>query len=286
VTGAGATMEFTSSVQVGTQTKQLSILASTDFNGDYSSLAKIKAATWTDITSRFALGTTATFKATGAKDISDLIVPGKPIYIAYKYVTNPQAVNGLACKWFIQTFAIKSKATLPNTASVTPIVLTLADQNSVGFRIIDENAANNPALSVVSSTRLTLYGNEYRYAGLPKYDPTNPIYDPTNPIYDPQSPFFNGLVVYTPYVPFDPASPYNDPLSENWAVSAPVNLDTVDLGPDWSTPIKVGIAAATLTFYTYTYPNAGTFKAIFVGSNNSISEVKKVVKEITLTITP
>ena len=63
VKGVGATMAFTSSVQLGTQANQLFVMASTDFNGDYSSLAKIKAATWTDITSRFALGTGTAFLA-------------------------------------------------------------------------------------------------------------------------------------------------------------------------------------------------------------------------------
>src|SRR5882757_8152495 len=59
------TMTFTSAVTGGTQTNQLAILASTDFNGVYNDtlkppLTNIHAATWTDITSRFALGTTAT----------------------------------------------------------------------------------------------------------------------------------------------------------------------------------------------------------------------------------
>src|SRR5665647_645429 len=119
VKGVGATMAFTSSVQLGTQVNQLSVMASTDFNGDYSSLATVKAATWTDITSRFALGTGTAFLASGTKDISDLMVPGKPIYIAYRYVTKPQATNGLARDWFIQSFAINSLAILANTASAT-----------------------------------------------------------------------------------------------------------------------------------------------------------------------
>lgn len=284
--GAGATVEFSSSVQAGTtQANQLYILASTDFNGDYSSLAKVKAATWTDITSRFALGTSATLLASGKQDISDLAVPGKPIYVAFKYVTKPQATNGLARQWFIQNFAIKSIATLANTASATPIALTLADQLSVGFRIVDGSPVNNPAQSTVSPTRLTLWGNEYRYAGLSKYDPTLPIYNPANPIYDPQSSLYNSTAVYKPYAAFDPASPDNDPSCENWAVSAPVNLETVNLGPDLSSAIKIGITAATLSLFTYTYATPGTFKAVFVGSNNSIEDAREVVKEITFTIT-
>lgn len=280
VSGAGATMEFSSSVQLGTQANQLSVLYSTNFNGDYSSLAKVKAATWTDITSRFPLGTAAAFVSTTAKDISDLIVPGKPIYIAYKYLTKPQATNGLARQWFIQTFAIKSKALLDNS-----IGLTIADQAYAGFRIVDENAETAPARSSVTSTRITMYGNEYLHAGLAKFDPTNPIFDPLNPQFDRNSASYNPLLKLETFVPFDPTSPYNDPLSEHWAVSKPITIDNVDLGPDRSIVLK-GINNPNLEVARYTYAKPGTYKAVFIASNNSIDGSKQVVKEITLTITP
>jgi hypothetical protein len=279
VKGAGATMAFQSSVQLGTQANQLSILASTDFNGDYSSLAKVKAATWTDITSRFALGTKTVFLASGTKEISDLMVPGKPIYIAFKYVTKPQATNGLARNWFIQAFVIKSDTMLNNTVS-----LNLTDQPNAGFRIVDENQENAPALSLITSTRVSLYGNIYKNPSDPIYDPTNPIFDPLNPIYDPQSPSYIPTAVRPTYVPYDSTSPYNDPLSENWAISKPINTEKVDLGPDWSASIK-GISNPNLSVYRYTYTNAGTYKAFFIASNNSIDDTKQVVKEVDITIT-
>lgn len=289
VTGSGATMEFSSAVQVvaGTtwQPNQLSILASTNFNGDYSSVDKLKAATWTDITSRFALGTTATFLASGVIDISDLIVAGKPIYIAFKYITKPQETNGLARQMYIQTFAIKSKATLPNTASTTPITLTLADQIHAGFKIVDNSPATNPAVSSVTSTRLTLWGPEYRYAGLAKYDATLPQWNPKDPMYDRYSSSYNPNAVYVPFVPFVPGAPDNDPASETWAVSAPINLTSINLGPDYSTAIKSGPAASRLALYPYVYALPGTYKAVFVGFNGSIEQIKTVVKEMTITVT-
>lgn len=289
VTGAGATMEFTSSLQVaGTQTNQLTILASTNFNGDYSSVDKVKAATWTDITSRFTLATNATFvpAVPAPKEISDLIVAGKPIYIAFKYVTLPQATNGLARQWFIQTFAIKSLTTLPSTASATPITLTLADQIHAGFTIVDNSPTTNPAASSVTSTRVTLWGPEYRYAGLAKYDPTLPKWNKADPMYDRSSPLYVPTAVWTPFVPFVPDAADNDPASETWAVSGAINLNSVNLGPDYSTAIKAGIAASTLVSYPYTYALPGTYKAVFVGFNASIEASKTVVKEITLTIAP
>ena len=290
VTGAGATMEFTSSLQTGTQTNQLSIMASTNFTGDYSSVASVKAATWTDITSRFTLGTSATFVATGAKDISDLIVSGKPIYIAFKYVTNSQAPtpggNGLARQWYIQTFAIKSTTTLANTASVTPIALTLADQIHAGFRIVDGSPTTNPAISSVTATRVTLWGPTYRWSGLPIYDPTLAQWDPKAPMYDRSSPLYVPSAVYKPYVAFDPAATDNDPVSETWAVSAPISLASVNLGPDYSTAIKAGPAASTLLTYPYTYALAGTYTAVFVGFNATMDVQKTVVKTMTITVAP
>ena len=286
VTGAGATMQFTSSLQVGTQTNQLAILASTNFNGDYGSVDKVKAATWTDITSRFALGTNATFLASGTIDISDLISGTKPIYIAFKYVTKPQETNGLARQWFIQTFAIMSKATLTSTASTTPVALTLADQIHAGFTIVDNSPTTNPAVSSVTSTRVTLGGPEYRYTGLAKYDPTLPKWNKTDPMYDRSSTSYIPSAVWTPFVPFVPGAADNDPTSETWAVSGAINLNSVNLGPDYSTAIKAGIAASTLISYPFTYALPGTYKAVFVGFNASIEASKTVVKEITLTITP
>ncbi len=297
VKGDGVTMDFRSSVQVGTQVNQLSILASTDFNGDYSSLAKVKAATWTDITSRFALGTTAAVVASGVKDITDLMVAGKPIYIAFKYVTKPQATNGLARQWFIQTFAVKSTATITNTATGLPVVLNIADQANAGFRIIDENAATKPgpnfvpydkapAQSVVTSTQVTLWGNRYLTPNLAIFNAADPMFDPKDPRYDPQSPAYVPTAIRPIYIPYDAASPFNDPLSEHWVVSKAINKDKVDLGPDRPVAAKTSITSAKLTSYNYTYARPGTYKAVFVASNGSADGTEQVTKEITITITP
>jgi hypothetical protein len=280
VAGQGATLAFSSSVQLGTQANQVSLLASTNFTGDYSSVAKVKAATWVDITSRFKLGTSAAFLASGTVDVSDLIVAGKPIYFAFRYNTKAQATNGIARQWFIQTFTLNSKKLLDNT-----LTLTIADQASTGFRIVDDLKDKAPALSSVTATRLTLQGNTYLNAGLPQFDPKNPIFDPLNPIYNPKEPAYQPTAVYKPFVPFDPASPYNDPVSEHWAVSKGITIDKVDLGPDWSTAIK-GLTSPVLSEYRYTYAKAGTYKAVFVASNGNIDQQKKVTKEISITVTP
>lgn len=280
VAGAGATLAFTSSVQLGTQADQVSLLASTNFNGDYGSISKLKAATWVDITSRFKLGTSAAILASGTVDVSDLIAAGKPIYFAFRYNTKKQATNGIARQWFIQSFTLNSKKLLDNT-----LTLTIADQAGTGFRIVDDLKDKAPALSSITATRLTLQANVYLNASLPQFNAANPIFDPKNPIYNPQDPAYQPTAVFKPFVPFDPASPNNDPESEHWAVSKAISVDKVNLGPDWSTAIK-GLTNPVLSEYRYTYLKAGTYKATFVAANGNIDQQKVVTKEITITITP
>ncbi len=151
-------ISFTSAVTGGAQNNQLSILASTDFNGVYNdtlkpALTDIRAATWTDITSRFTLGTTATFLASGNKSVADLLVTGKPLYIAFKYVTQPQNINGAARTWMIQSFALTGTSTFG--------ILTLGDMTNSGLRIIDGSPVAAPTKSSISATRVTLLGNSF-----------------------------------------------------------------------------------------------------------------------------
>lgn len=281
VSNGGVTFKFTSARPTGAQPDQLRILASTDFNGDYSSVSTLNAATWIDITDRFTLGTNGTFVPSGEfpTDITDLLIDGKPLYIAFRYITKPQETNGLATQYYFQSMALTSR-----DDSLNHNAITIYDQNSMGFRIIDENKDNAPARSFVSPTRLTMYGNEYLHAGLPRYDPSNPLLDPNNPVFDPQSSQYNPLAVLQE--PFDPGSPYNDPESEHWAVSRALTFSDLNLGPNRPVAIKSGIASAPLKQYSYTYKNPGTYTAVFVGTNNSIDESHSQIKQITLTITP
>lgn len=283
VTGQGLNLAFRSAVApgtpAGTQENQFALLASTNFNGNYNDLASVKAATWTDISDRFTLATSAAFVASGTQDISDLLAAGKPIYFALKYINRPQIDNGFARQWMVENFALTSN-TKVNDAPVT-----IADQVHVGFRIVDQDSANMPARSTITTTRVTLYGPVYKDPNDPIYDPDNPIYDPNNPIYDKKSPAYTGKKppVFIPYVP---NSPYNDPYSENWAVSGPVSISKVNLGSDWAVPVRAAVYLGNPTSYTYKYAKPGTYKAVFVASNTTIDDSKQMIKEITLTITP
>jgi hypothetical protein len=265
--GDGATVSFSSAVVDGTQANQLTVLYSKNFNGTYD-YTNVKAAEWVDITNNFTFGTGSSFVASGSYDVSDFLSAGEPVYFAFRYITRPQATNGVARKWNIQNFTIISKATLEDGSA-----LTIADQTYAGFRLVDENAENAPAQSVITSTRISLLGNVYK-------NPDDPIYDPENPIYDPESDEYDPSAVLPVY---DPNNPYNDPLSENWAVSKPIYTDEVDLGPDLSIAIKEYYTQ--VMSYAYSYSEAGVFDVYFVAANTSVDDSKQVVKHLEITIT-
>ena len=274
----GITLSFQSAVTGGAQQNQLSVLVSNDFSGDYTDLSSVKSASWVDVTSKFTLGTNATFVDSKAVDLSGYAAPGKPLYVAFRYLTKPQLINGAARTWMIQSFEAKSTTTFEG---VFPII---KDQIYASFHLIDEDKVNTPSRSAVSSTRLTLLGNTYNNPADPKWDPDNPIYDPTNPIYNPQDPAFNPDAVRPVFTPYDPDNAFNDPLRETWAVSSAIVLDKLNVGPDVAIPLR-GLRSTKLTETYYTYAKPGSYEAYFVGKNASTNDTKTTVRKLNLTVT-
>lgn len=231
-TEATKTMSFTSSVSLGDQANQLSVMVSSDFNGNRLAFSNVEAATWTDVTSRFKLSTSASFLASGNKDISDLAVEGKPLYVAFKYITRPQTENGVARQWMIRNFVLTTSSPIGT--------LTLADSKNAGFMIVDQNPLTYPARSSVSSTTVTLLGHNF--------------------------------------------TAEKDTLSENWAISNPINLGSIDQGPDRPIAVK-GNSDARMDSFSYVYQKPGTYKVWFIASNTNIDQNLVVIRQLDITIT-
>jgi hypothetical protein len=145
---------FSTTVDNGTQDNQLSVMVSTDYDG-IADIAHIRAAQWTDITSRFALnvrGATASLPS-GVKDIRDLHVPGKPIYIGFRYICKPQTQFGANSTWRIRAFAMQSQTVLGISSLAT---LTTAD-----WKLVNDGAIIDPNRGAVieSSGNIRLNGN-------------------------------------------------------------------------------------------------------------------------------
>ncbi|WP_162946433.1 DUF5017 domain-containing protein [Chitinophaga barathri] len=87
------TLQFNSQTRAGaTLPRNISVLISTDFNGEYNKEG-VKAAKWTDITSRAVLPANTASNAdvvSGEINLDDLKVKGSPMYVAFRYVSeNP-----------------------------------------------------------------------------------------------------------------------------------------------------------------------------------------------------
>jgi Domain of unknown function (DUF5017) len=108
--GANPEFQFSSAVSAAgtgiTTGNNLSILLSTDFNGIYDA-TNVKQATWTDISSRVTLATTTTTVNSPVANLNDLKVEGKPMYIAYRYVTSNPTLKQR--QWTISNFVFRTK---------------------------------------------------------------------------------------------------------------------------------------------------------------------------------
>jgi len=143
-------LSFSSRVQNGTQADQVRVMLSSDFAGVYD-IGNIKKASWTDITSKFVLATDNTAIGTGNVKVTDQVTTGKPLYIAFKFITRDQNVSGKTRNWYVTNFKLTRQAQLGAEFS-------LSDQAGAGF-LISALGNKEAGRSTVSSTTLTLRGN-------------------------------------------------------------------------------------------------------------------------------
>ncbi|MBD1425741.1 DUF5017 domain-containing protein [Sphingobacterium arenae] len=106
-------LSFASQVRFGSQENQLRVMASSDFNGDYTE-SGINTATWHDITDRFLLGINTTLRPSGTASITDLVIEGHPLYIAFRYVGEASA-TATQRNWWVNHF--KVDVALPGSVS-------------------------------------------------------------------------------------------------------------------------------------------------------------------------
>jgi plastocyanin len=88
------TLQFNSQTRAGaTLPRNITVLASTDFSGDYNEQA-VKAATWSDITGRAKMPSNTASNAdvvSGEINLDDLKVKDKPMYLAFRYLSENAA---------------------------------------------------------------------------------------------------------------------------------------------------------------------------------------------------
>ena len=147
VKNKGMTLSFSTTVQYGDQEDQFSVLVSTDFSGN-ATMEDIHNASWTDVTDAFGLASSTEHVTWGPEDLVQHMADGKPIYIAFRYITLPQGDNGKQRTWKVSSFEIKNKDGA-----------ILYDLPSSEFTLLHEGPFEEGRSSISSST-ITLRGNK------------------------------------------------------------------------------------------------------------------------------
>ncbi|TBO40450.1 DUF5017 domain-containing protein [Pedobacter kyonggii] len=213
------------------QANQLAVLVSSDFDGKYA-IGNIREATWVDVTNRFVLAKNATVTASTEVDIMDLAVAGKPLYLAFRYITKPQTEFGAANDWNLTAVLFKSK--------LDDGQVTLMDYGSGSNFSVFSYGNKEAGRSLVNTTTIQFKGNA--------------------------------------------AAAIKEEYTEDWGISRAIHINPNDLGTDKATALKL-FREAKKESYTYTYANAGTYTATFIGETNNVYGNKKVVRQIEITVT-
>lgn len=141
------TFSFTSLVAAGLIYNNLKVLVSVDYNG-LPDTNSIKAATWTDVSSRaaFSIGRDS---LSGTVDITDIASSAydAPLYIAFRYTDYKKAQG--QNRWTIKAFAV-------NRVSPEGLSAPLAAIGDAGWQAV--SFKNTTAKWTISATQLQMYG--------------------------------------------------------------------------------------------------------------------------------
>lgn len=141
-------LSFENRVMYGNQPDQLSVLVSSDFSGQRN-IDAILAATWQDITDRFTLTTGDEYVDAGTADLTDLVVDNRPLYLAYRYIYDPE--QGAPRTWNIRNLDLKKTTPLGAT--------TVATHLTGGFELFYVGPKEETGRSSVASGSITLRSN-------------------------------------------------------------------------------------------------------------------------------
>ncbi len=141
-------LEFTSTMQTGSQDSTLHLLISTDFAAQYDS-AGIYQAHWTDITGRTILSTGGSKTPSGTINLAEFVNSGQPVFLAFKYEGFQDA--SAQRTWTIPTFGIINQ--LKDEGTQMPVAATLTD---AGFTAVDMKGT--AVKWSISSTQLQIKG--------------------------------------------------------------------------------------------------------------------------------
>lgn len=146
-------LSFNTFVTNGTQADHMSVLITTDFDGDYS-YESVEQANWIDITEEFNLAPDGTSLPSGEFDISPYYEEGKQLYVAFRYNVRNQSVHGSGRIWRMENFRLTANNEL-GTSVLANNILTAQ------FQFVEEE--NKPEIlpkrSTMTSNRIQMVGH-------------------------------------------------------------------------------------------------------------------------------
>ncbi|MBA9078893.1 MULTISPECIES: DUF5017 domain-containing protein [Rufibacter] len=161
LTGGTLFLEFVSRALYASE-GDIKLLVSTNFNGSYDTTS-VKNATWTDISNRFTWATpvpggVGANQESGKANISDLLVSGKPLYLAYQYkAAKPPTSVATQRTWRI--FSLSMTNVFPDGT-----VATVSNLANAAWVNVDFKNPNNK----------WIYANSYLQLA-PNHIATNPL---------------------------------------------------------------------------------------------------------------
>jgi len=138
--GGKLEVSFETQELYGIQDQNLNLLVSTDFGGVYSKDA-VQAATWTNITDRMTWceapsGAVGVRTISDYVDVSDLLVSGKPVYFAFRYLGVPSTTGSAQQRtWRVYQFNIQNRF---SESEIVPV----ANRTNAGWQAV---TINDPA---------------------------------------------------------------------------------------------------------------------------------------------
>lgn len=153
-------MSFNTLVNVLPIVRNFQFLVSNDYNpGSTPVYSDLTSSTWHSID--FPITAVANnWKATGDLDLSAYVVPGKPLYFAFKYInsfTNATPPVHLAYYWYVRGLSLKNKITSDQSVE-------LSNQTNSGFVEIQGNLTTKGTY-YWAADRFYLLGNKSAPAG-------------------------------------------------------------------------------------------------------------------------
>lgn len=137
--------------------REVDILVSTDFNGIYTH-SDVSEATWIDISDEFDFSapvggaTPSMVTPSGELEVSDLLVPGQPFYVAFRYTSigvppAPRFSRG----WRVENFSLVNEHSTGTTV--------LANHQTAGWSIVSRGGVAPGRGGTIQSTRLNFLAN-------------------------------------------------------------------------------------------------------------------------------